>query len=262
MRIVVCAKLVPDPEGPPSAFHIDSEAKAVIPVGIPPVINPFDENALEAALRIKDQCDSARVTVMSVGAGISKSVLMKALAAGADELILLDDERFADLDSYSTAYVLSAAIRKLGNCELVFTGRQAADWNFGQVGLIMGEMLRFPSVNLVCGVEISDGEVVVKKSTEEGFELLKVSVPALLTVSNEIGELRSISMTQIKEAMRKSVVRWGPRDLNIDPSELKRRKPVELFAPPFEKKCVFVEGETPEEAGVNLAMRLRRDKVI
>jgi electron transfer flavoprotein beta subunit len=126
LQIIVCVKQVPDPEGPADSFKVDPEAKKVIPVGIPPVINPFDENALEAALRIKNQSNS-KVTVLSMGEKLAQPVLRKALAAGADDLILLMDHHFKDLDSYSTAYVLSSAIRRIGAYDLILTGRQAGD---------------------------------------------------------------------------------------------------------------------------------------
>jgi electron transfer flavoprotein beta subunit len=99
LQIIVCIKQIPDPEGPADAFKVDSEAKKVIPVGIPPVINPFDENALEAALRIKNQFD-AKVTVLSMGEKLAQPVLRKALAAGADDLVLLMDQHFKDLDRF------------------------------------------------------------------------------------------------------------------------------------------------------------------
>ena len=111
MNIIVCIKQVPDPESPASAFEIDSEAKQVRLKGVPPVLNPFDENALEAALRIKSVHPS-KITVVSMGKTLAKPVLRKALAAGADEMFLLEDASFGDLDSYATASLLAAATKK------------------------------------------------------------------------------------------------------------------------------------------------------
>ena len=133
MNIVVCIKQVSDPEAPASAYKIDAESKRVILKGIPPVLSPFDENALEAALRIKDAHDS-KVTVISMGRNLSKTVLMKSLAAGADELLLLEDVAFEEMDSYATAFILASAIRKSGQYALILTGREAADTNAGVVG--------------------------------------------------------------------------------------------------------------------------------
>jgi electron transfer flavoprotein beta subunit len=116
--------------------------------GVPPVMSPFDENALEAALRIKD-AHQAGIKVLSLGHNLSKRVLRTSLAAGADGLILLEGELFEDLDSYTTALILAAAIRKIGEYDIIFTGRQAADWNAGVVGSGIAEFLGIPGVTTV-----------------------------------------------------------------------------------------------------------------
>ena len=144
LRIIVCIKQVLDPEAPSSTFRVDSETKRVIPPkGVPPVLNPFDENALEAALRIKDT-QGAQITVISMGRNLAKPIVRKSLAAGADELILLEDDAFEDLDSYSTAYILAVAIKKNGQYDLVLCGREAADTDAGQVGSGIAEILGHP----------------------------------------------------------------------------------------------------------------------
>ena len=117
------------PETPASAFNIDSDAKRVVPApGIPPVVNGFDENAVEAALRLKDNGDAAKITVISIGSGFVMDVMKKPLSMGADELVLIDDEALDDLDAFATATVLTEAIRKVGEYDLVLCGRQASDW--------------------------------------------------------------------------------------------------------------------------------------
>ncbi len=122
MRIIVCMKQVPDPEASSSGIKVDTEAKRVImPQGSPPVLSPYDENALEAALRIKD-AQGATVTVISAGRNLAKAVLRKTLAAGADELILLEDNAFERLDSCATAHLLAATIREAGAYDLILCG--------------------------------------------------------------------------------------------------------------------------------------------
>ena len=119
MKIIVCIKQVPDPTSSSSGTTVDTEAKRVImPQGTPPVINPYDENALEAALMIKDTL-GAEITVISAGKNLAKPVLRKTLAAGADNLILLNDAEFEKLDSYATAHVLAAAIKETGEYDLI-----------------------------------------------------------------------------------------------------------------------------------------------
>ncbi|MCD6304880.1 MAG: electron transfer flavoprotein subunit beta/FixA family protein, partial [Deltaproteobacteria bacterium] len=126
VRIIVCAKQIPDPEAPLSDVRVDAENKEVI-VDAPQVISPFDENALEAALRITEDL-GGKITVLSLGKKLSDTVLRKVLAAGADELILLQDDAFDKLDSYSIALALADAIAKLGDYDLILTGRQGGDW--------------------------------------------------------------------------------------------------------------------------------------
>jgi electron transfer flavoprotein beta subunit len=143
--IIVCIKQVSDPEAPTSAYKIDADTQQVVLKGIPPVLFPFDENALEAALCIKDAHES-KVTVISAGWSLARPVLMKSLAAGADELLLLEDTSFEGMDSYATAATLAGAISKLGQYDLILTGRQAADTNAGMVGSGIAEILGITSV--------------------------------------------------------------------------------------------------------------------
>ena len=261
LRIIVCIKQVPDPEGPADAFKIDSEAKKVIPVGIPPVINPFDENALEAAFHIKDTY-GARVTAISMGEKLAQPVLRKALAAGADELILFVDQHFKDLDSYSTAYVLSKAIRKIGAYDLVLTGRQAGDWDFGVTGLLIAEMLQIPSVNLAQRMEIRDDEIWVEKLTRDGYELVKASMPTLITVSSEVGELRYISIRALQSVSAKPITVYRADDLDLDIQRLRARQILNLSAFQGQRECRFIEGDSHQQKGENLALKLREDRVI
>src|SRR4030042_144197 len=119
MNIIVCVKVVLDPEAPASLFKVDSEAKKVLPPkGTPPVLNPFDENALEAALKMKDR-GNTDITILSMGKSIPKPVIKKALATGAERLFLLEDESFDELDSYANAVILAAGIKKIGAYDLI-----------------------------------------------------------------------------------------------------------------------------------------------
>lgn len=262
ISIIVCIKQVLDPEAPPSSFKIDPEAKRAIPAkGTPPVLNPFDENALEAALRIKD-VQGAKITILSMGRYLAKPVMKKSLAVGADELILLEDDLFADLDSYSTAYTLATAIRMIGEYDLILCGRQAADSDAGQVGSGIAEILGIPSVTVARKVAVGDGKVQIERVVSDGYELIEVAMPALITVSSEAGELRSATMKEIIEAQKKPVTIWNAQYLGVDPSQLKRTNLLKLFIPVREVRCHAVEGKNPEEIGENLALKLREAKII
>jgi electron transfer flavoprotein beta subunit len=261
LQIVVCVKQVPDPEGPVDAFKVDSEAKKVIPVGIPPVINPFDENALEAALRIKNQFD-AKVTVLSMGEKLAQPVLRKALAAGADDLILLMDQHFKDLDSYSTAYVLASAIRRIETYDLILTGRQAGDWDFGVTGLLIAEMLQIPVINLAQKLEIRNDDIFVESLCDDGYEVVKAKMPALVTVSGELGELRYISVRALQAVSKRPIKIFNAMDLELDLEKLTQRTIYNLFAFQDERQCKFVEGESSQEKGENLASWMKKEGLI
>jgi len=264
MNIIVCVKQVLDPEAPPASFKIDGN-KVVPPPGVSPVISPFDENAVEAALRIKD-AQGGKITVLSLGTNLLRDVVKKPLSMGADELILLEDEAFADSDSWSTAHALAMAIEKIGEYDLIFCGRQAADLDSGQVGSGIAEMLGLPSVTLAKKIEAADGKARVERVTAEGYEVVEVSLPALITVSNELGEPRYATLKGIMAAGKVQPVIWKPADIGVEPSQIgaggRRTKLLKLFQPVREGKCEIIEGENPEEAAVNLALKLRESKII
>jgi len=141
MNMIVCCKQVPDPEAPPSVFKVDTAAnKLSLPPDMKPVVGQYDEFALEAALKIKDKA-GGKITVLSLGNNIVRDVIKKTLAVGGDELILLEDEAFEEGDSWSIAYALAMAIKKVGEYDLVFCGRESSDWDAGQVGLGIAEIL-------------------------------------------------------------------------------------------------------------------------
>ncbi|HCP60478.1 MAG TPA: electron transfer flavoprotein subunit beta [Dehalococcoidia bacterium] len=266
MNMIVCVKQVIDPEAPPASFKIDSASNKVVPPpGVSPVISPFDEQAVEAALRIRD-AQGGKITVISMGANLLRDVVKKPLAMGADELILLEDDAFTEGDSWSTAYALAMAIKKIGDYDLIFCGRQAADWDAGQVGSGIAEILGLPSVTVAKKVETADGKAKVERVTADGYEVVEVSLPALITVSNELGEPRYPTMKGIMAAKKKEPAIWKPADIGAEPAQVgtagRRTRIVKLFQPAREGKCEIISGETPEEAAVGLATKLREAKIL
>jgi electron transfer flavoprotein beta subunit len=258
----VCVKVVLDPEAPASMFKVDTEAKKVIlPKGTPPVLNPFDENALEAALKMKDS-QGASITVISMGRNIPKPVIKMSLATGADNLILLEDETFTDLDSYSTSDIIAMAIRKIGVYNLILCGREAADTDDGQVGLGIAEILGIPSVSLASKIEVNDNRLKVDRATPSGFETIEVSLPTLITISNEVGNLRPANLPGIMAAQKKPVTIWDAKELGINQPQMKRIKLYGIFQPIRENKCEMVTADTPEDSAAKLATRLREAKLL
>jgi len=266
LHIIACVKQVPDPEAPASAFRVDEAAKKVVPAaGVTPVISQFDALAVEAALRIKDAAGDAKITVISLGAESARDVIKHSLAMGADEGVLLTDSALNG-DSYTTALALSKAIEKLGDYNLVLCGRQATDWDAGVVGYGIAEMLGVASVSLAKSVTVQGDKVVVERVLAEGYDTIEVPLPALVTVSNELGEPRYPKLQQIMLAARKQVTVWGAGDLGLDASTAGsgavRLNLERLFQPVSEVECEIVEGETPEETATKLAQRLREQKII
>ncbi len=249
INIIVCAKQIPDPEAPLSDVRVDAENMEVI-VDAPQVISPFDENALEAAVQLKEDL-GGKITVLSLGRKVSDTVMRKSLAAGADKLILLQDDEFEKLDSLSTAAALAAAIKKIGAYDLVLTGRQAGDWDSGQVGLILGEILGLPSISLAREILVEEGRVVVKKSLPDGYERVTAPLPALVTVSNEVGEPRYISRTKMLKMLRvsSSISSWNRGEIDVPMEALQQMEISALSSPPdMGRDCRFMDGSLDDQA--------------
>jgi electron transfer flavoprotein beta subunit len=229
------------------------------------VISPFDEQAVEAALRIKD-AKSGKVTVISMGALTVEKILKHTLAMGADEAVLLNDPAFDDSDSYSTAYVLALAIKKIGQFDFIFCGRQAGDFDMGQVGSGIAELLGIPSVTLAKKIEAQDAKARVERAFPDGYEVIEVLLPALITVSNELGASRYPSMKGIMASKKKNVLVWNAKEINAEASRIgsagRRTSMLKLFIPVRESKCEIISGENEEDKANKLALKLREVKLI
>ena len=192
MHIVVCVKQVPDPEAAFSMLKVDEQAKKVVPPeGLRLVMSPFDEQALEAALRVRESLGAAKITAVSVGPETARNVLKHALAMGADDALLVCDPALQDCANETAALALTHAIRSLGAVDLILTGRQAADWDAGIVGCGIAELMGLPVITFARRVEVSGATLTVERVLSDGFETLEVSLPAVVTVSNELGTPRT-----------------------------------------------------------------------
>src|SRR4051794_35284493 len=184
-NIVCCVKQVPDPETPAKAFKVDEVAKKVVPTQAP-VISQFDQIAVEAALRARDAAGEGKITVLSLGPDSARDVIKVGLAMGGDEGVHLNDPALFDGDSFSTAVALVAAIKKIGEVDLILCGRQATDWDSGVTGLAIAELMEIPSISITKNVAVSDGKVQAERVLGEAFETVEVPSPCLVTVSNEL----------------------------------------------------------------------------
>jgi electron transfer flavoprotein beta subunit len=255
VKIAVCVKVVADPEAPSSTFSIDPSGKRVLPArGVPPVLNPYDENALEAALKIKE-LTGAEITIISAGQNIPKAIIKKALAVGADKLIVIEDTSLGETDSSATAAVLAAAIRKAGEFDLVLNGRMASDTNGGQVGTLVAALLDIPAITVARKIEVKNGRALVERALADGYETVDAPLPCLITVSHESGELRQANVKGMMAAQKQPLTTWKLNDLAVE-MPAGRQRPLKLFMPERKVQCEMVTADTPEEAGVNLAVKL------
>jgi electron transfer flavoprotein beta subunit len=264
LNIIVTAKQVIDPEIPKVAFKIDAANKrVVVPSSFPPIVNGFDEHALEAALRLKD-IQEAKVTVLAVGKGFSIDVMRKLLAMGADEMVLVQDPQIDDtIDSRVTAQLLAAAIHKIGAFDLVLCGRQASDWDNAQVPLLLTEALAIPCVTIARKIEVHGQTVQVERVLPEGQEVVEAPLPALVTVSNELGLPRYPTMRAIMAANRKRPTLWKLSDLGTDAAQLQPGlELVDLFVPVNEQTCEMIEGSDEREMARHLFRKLQEARLL
>ena len=261
-HIICLAKQVPDPETPASQFRVDEAAKKVLPVpGIQPVPSQFDTIGVEAALRIKDKMPDAIITVLSLGPDSSRDTIKHCLAMGADEGVHINDPAVNDADHWVKAEVLAAAIQKLAPYDLIIAGRQAVDWDMGVVGSTIAEILGVPVMTIAKQVDFDGSKVTVERVLLDGFETVEAPTPAVVTVSNELGEPRYPQLRQIMLAAKKEVKNWTLADLGIS-APAARVNLEALFVPDTSVQTEFIDGENAQEKAQKLAQRLSEAKLI
>lgn len=204
LRVLVCMKVVLDPEASPVTLQIDAATNRVGASGTPPVLNPYDTNALAAALSLRAETEAA-VTVLSVGPDPARPVFLKALAAGADAVLALGvpDDASAAADPQRTAARLATLVAAAGPYDLILAGRQAADTSAGVVGALLAGRLGLPLVTTAVAIRPASGAFCVERLTPRGRETVRVAAPALVTVSSEIGELAYPSLPGLRSARTK-----------------------------------------------------------
>ena len=212
MNIVVCLKQVPGT----TKVKIDPQTNTLIRQGIENITNPFDTYALEEGVRLKEK-HGGKVTVITMGPPQADAALREAISLGADEAILLSDRAFAGADTWATANTLSKAITKLGKYDLIICGRQTIDGDTGQVGPEMAEMLGVPFVAYVSKIEeIKENYLRVSRMVEDGHEVIKTTLPAVITVAKEINVPRLPSLRGITRSKSAAIAAWGIKELGVD----------------------------------------------
>ncbi len=266
MNIIVCIKQIIDPETPMSQFAIDSRTKRQVPGNNPLVISPYDANALEVAIQLKEK-QGAKVTAISVGGATTTTALRSALSMGADEAILVNDPLVAGSDQRGIAHVLAKTIRKAGPCDLILTGCESGDWADRAVPAFLAEELEIGYVGYVTRIEVRDGQVIVRRVVEDGYELIEAKPPFLAAVSSdETNNPRYAKLRDIMTAAKKTIPVWKAADLGLDVerigSDAAKVAITDVYIPVKESRCEMIEGNTPEEKAATLAARLRELKLI
>jgi electron transfer flavoprotein alpha/beta subunit len=213
MDIVVCIKQVPDT----TDVRIDPVTNTLVREGVPSIINPFDENAIEEGIQLVEK-HGGKCTVITMGPPQAEEALRRALSMGADEAVLVSSRTFAGGDTWATSYVLAQAIRALGNVDLVICGKQAFDGDTAQVGPGVAERLGIPQATYAIGVEVEGKTLRVKRVLEDRYEVLEMRLPALITVVKQINEPRHPRLKNVMAAKKKTIPIWGPDEIGADPS--------------------------------------------
>ncbi len=260
MNIAVLAKEVPDPEAP---VTLDGSGRIVLPPTTSRLLSTYDENAIEAAVTIRETVE-AHVTVITLGPASAEKVLFQAMAMGADDGVLIE-EPDVPLSGTHVATILAAAIRRLSPMDLILCGRESADGFGGVVGPTIAEILGYPVITLVSKISVSDKHLLVERPVENGHLVMECSGPVLLTVGGEVNRPRYPAVMAMMKARRKGVQQWTLAELGIPEASLAldhRIKVVGYKLPPVGPPCQIINRETAAERAEGLLAKLREEQVI
>jgi len=254
MRVIVCLKQVVDPLTPADELALDRNRMRVLgPPRSAPVTNGYDEQALEAALRLRNSLGELEVVALSLGDRFQLDVMKRALAVGADELVLVQDPGLDTWNAFRLAEVLAAAIAHLGGADLILCGRQASDWDNALVPLVLAEYLGLPCLALARSVGIVGQQVQVERALEDGVQLMEADLPAVVTVTSELGELRYPTVKARLKAARQQPRLLSLAEIGAPPARPPLLEVVDLDLPLSSRECQFVTGADGAEAGRSLA---------
>ena len=217
MHIVVCIKQVPDS----AQIRVHPVTNTIMRQGVPAIINPFDVFAIEEALRLKDRF-GGRVTVLTMGPPQAEDALRKAVAYGADDVILLTDRAFAGADTLATSFALAQTIRKIGEehpVDLVFTGKQTIDGDTAQVGPGIAKRLGLQLLTYVSAIDsldLAQRSITVQRRSEGGVQVIQTRLPALITMLEGSNQIRFASMGDMFRSARFEVPKWNKERAGIE----------------------------------------------
>jgi electron transfer flavoprotein beta subunit len=255
MNLLVCIKQVPNT----TEIRIDPVTNTLIREGVESILNPFDTYAIEEAVRLKEKY-GGKVIAMSMGPGQVEETLREAVSLGVDEIILLSDRKFAGADTWATSLTLAAAIRKLGDIDLILTGQQAIDGDTAQVGPGIAAHLGIPQTCFVRHIEeVKPGAIILQRLMEDGYDRVQIKLPAVVTVVKEINSPRLPSLRGKRNAKTVEMQVWNAEDLGLEAKDIglngSPTQVMQIFTPKHEKKTEKFAGH-PEEAVELVVKRL------
>lgn len=267
MEILVCVKQVPDT----AEVKIDPEKHTVIRAGVPNIFNPFDQNALEAALQLKDS-QGARVTLLSMGPPQAEDVLREGLAMGADDAYLLTDRKVGGSDTLATGYCLAQAVRKVAELQgieqfdMVLCGKQAIDGDTAQVGPQIATELGIPQITYAAEINVDGTMVRVKQQNEEGYIVTEAQFPVLITAVKELNEPRFPTIRGTMKAKKREIPHLSADDIKVDETKIGLKgSPTmvrKIFTPPQRTQGLVIKEEDPNAAVSVLMEKLTAQKII
>ncbi len=257
MKIIVCVKQVPD-----SAATMSVEDGKVSWGDAPLVINPWDEYAVEAALKLTED-HGGDVTALSLGDENAKEAIKHALAMGCSDAILVNDPAMKGADTQAVARVLAGAIQKIGDADLVIFGKQAIDSDVGATPAMVARLLGWPALTLLSSIgELSDGKLTAERAMEEGRQKVTAQLPAVMSIVKDYGEPRYPSFMGIRKASRAQVPEWTVADLGMDVPTAVVSWPEVTEPPKREITNEIIEGGSPQEIAEKLADKIMEEKVL
>ena len=260
MHVIVCVKQVPDTTN----VRINPETNTLMREGVESIMNPYDEYALEEALKLKDK-HGARVSIITMGPPQADVVLREAIARGADDGVLLTDRAFAGADTLATSYAIAQAILKINpKPDLVFFGKQAIDGDTAQVGPGVSEFLNCSLVTYVQALEVNGDTFTVETHMDEGTDVIEGKLPAVMTVVKEASTPRFSSLSGWMGAKKADLPKWGAADVKAEKAMIgldgSPTKVVKIFAPPVKSGGVRMDGREAPEAAVAAIVKALEDK--
>ena len=264
MHIVVCLKQVPNT----TQVKINPETNTLVRDGVESIMNPFDENALEMALQLKEAHPGTRVTAVTMGPPQAADILKEAVGRGADDVLLLCDRAVAGSDTLATSYAISCAVRSLGTPDLVLFGKQAIDGDTAQVGPGVADWLGIPCIACVRKCEIAeDGKTAtVERVSEDAYDVVQAPLPCALTVVKEANVPRMASLRGKMAARKLAIEPTTAAATGADPALLglaaSPTHVVRIFSPPAKSGGAKWEGLEPAEAAQKLVAELKNRKLV